>query len=91
MLATNPNEAFRNGKEALALAEEAVKADPLSPTYLNTLAAALAENGRFPEAVEAADRALANSQLRGEPANVQQVFAERLAILKSRKPLRTDL
>jgi tetratricopeptide (TPR) repeat protein len=88
VLATSPDEKIRNGKEALDLAREAVNADPTSPSFLNSLAAALAENGQFSDAVTAADRALANSRLRGEAPGIQQVFADRLAVLKSGKPLR---
>ncbi len=91
VLATNPDPAVRNGKESLALAEEAAKTDPTSPSYLSALSAALAENGRFPEAVEVADRALANSSLRKEAPNVQQIFAERLATLRTGKPIRVEL
>ena len=90
VLSTNPDATVRNGKEALALANEAVKIDPNSPSFLSALAAALAENGRFPEAVETANRALANSRLRAEPANVQQIFTERLATLKASKPIRVE-
>jgi len=88
VLATSPDDALRNGKEALTLAQEAAKADPKSPSYLNSLAAAFAENGRFAEAVDAADRALANSRVRGEPANIQQIFAQRLEVLKTGRPMR---
>lgn len=88
VLATTPDDALRNGKEALQLAEFAIKSDPNSPSYLNTLAAALAENGRFAEASDAADRALANSRVKGDAPAVQAVFQQRLAVINSRKPLR---
>jgi predicted Zn-dependent protease len=65
-----------------------IKAEPNSPSYLNTLAAALAENGRYAEAADAADRALANSRLKGDPPAVQAIFERRLAIIKSGKPIR---
>jgi tetratricopeptide (TPR) repeat protein len=87
VLATSTDDSLRNGKEALELAQEALKADPNSPSYLNASAAALAELGRFREAVEQCDRALANAKIRGE-TNVVSVFEQRLAILKSGKPLR---
>ena len=59
VLSTCKVDALRNGAEAVRWAEEAVRADPSSATFLNTLAAALAEQGRFPEAVRTAEEALA--------------------------------
>jgi tetratricopeptide (TPR) repeat protein len=88
ILSTSSDNDLRNGKEALGLAQEAIKADANSPSYLNSLAAALAENGRFQEATDAADRALANSRIKGDNANVQSVFERRLAIIKSGRPIR---
>ncbi len=88
VLSTTPDDSLRNGKEALQMAEEVIKADPNSPSFLNTLAAALAENGRFPEAAQAADRALANARLKGDPANVQTIFERRLAVIRAGKPIR---
>jgi hypothetical protein len=52
------------------------------------LAAALAETGRFPEAINAADRALANARTQPQPPGALKMFEERLAILRSQKPLR---
>jgi len=40
------------------LAEQNAAPIPISPIYLNCMAATLAENGRYPEAVETATRAL---------------------------------
>jgi tetratricopeptide (TPR) repeat protein len=88
VLSTSTNDSIRNGQEALQLAQEAIKADPNSPSYLNSLSASLAENGRFPEAVDAADRALANSRLKGDSPNIQAIFERRLATIKSGKPIR---
>ena len=60
MLATNPNASFRNGAEAVELAQRALQlSGGNEPARLGTLAAAYAEAGRFPEAVQAAQRALA--------------------------------
>ena len=88
ILATSVDDSLRNGAEALRLALEAVKADPNSSTYLESLAAALAETGRFDEAALAADRALVNARLAGEPDAIQRIFDKRLAVIKSGKPLR---
>ena len=63
LLATSPEAAIRNGPKALALARQL---DQLSggnnPAMLDTLAAAYAETGQFPAAVDAAQRALALAQ-----------------------------
>lgn len=88
VLATTTDDTLRNGKESLELAQVAIAADPTSPNYLTSLAAALGENGRFADAVIAADRAVANSRVRNDPPATQETFQQRLAILKSGKPIR---
>ena len=87
ILATSRDDSVRNGKEALELAQEALRAQPNSPLFLNVLSGALAENGRFAEAATACDRAIANARIQGD-ASMVQVFQERLQILKAGKPLR---
>ena len=60
ILATSSDPALRNGAEALALAVRAVSlARGPDAAALDTLAAAYAESGRFPDAVLTARRALA--------------------------------
>lgn len=87
ILGTSRVDAVRNGKEALELASEALKLDPNFPTALSSLAGALAETGRFAEAVEACERALVNARIRGEQAALQ-IFEQRLRVLRDGKPLR---
>jgi Flp pilus assembly protein TadD len=59
VLATCPDASLRDGNRAVKLAEQArTLAGTESPQLLDTLAAAYAEAGRFPEAVETARRAL---------------------------------
>lgn len=87
VLSTSTEDSLRDGEEALALAQEALATDPNAPVYLNALAAALAELGRFPEAIAAGDRAVANAKLRGDH-NVAQIFEQRLQVLRSGKPMR---
>jgi tetratricopeptide (TPR) repeat protein len=87
ILATSEDVSVRNGKQALELAEAVLKTDPNSPSYLNVLAAALAETGRFADAVTVAERSVANARLRGEAAAIPP-FEARLQVLKSGKPLR---
>jgi tetratricopeptide (TPR) repeat protein len=58
-LATHREAKFRNGAQAVQLAEEVCQAtDNQEPQFLDTLAAAYAEAGRFPEAVATAEMAL---------------------------------
>ena len=57
-LATNPEASIRNGARAVELARRAEQLTGGDPTVLNTLAAAYAEAGRFPEAVQTARKAL---------------------------------
>jgi tetratricopeptide (TPR) repeat protein len=59
LLATCQDNSLRDGTKAVALAQQAVQlSGGNSPEILDTLAAAYAEAGRFPEAVETAQRAL---------------------------------
>jgi len=58
--ATHAEASHRNGEEAVRLAERARAKSPTPQAVLySTLAAAYAETGRFPEAVSAAERAVA--------------------------------
>src|SRR5208282_4046607 len=58
ILAANPDSQVRNGAEAVALAERACKlTEYKQPIMVGTLAAANAEAGRFPEAVNFAEKA----------------------------------
>ena len=59
LLATCPDGSLRDGKQAVALAQQAVQlSGGHAPEILDTLAAAHAEAGSFPEAVATAQRAL---------------------------------
>ena len=58
-LAASPDPSDRNGAEAVKYAERAVQlSGGRNPAYLDTLAAAYAEAGRFPDAVSTAQKAL---------------------------------
>ena len=59
VLATSSQASLRNGNKAVILARQANQlTGGENPIILSTLAAAYAEAGRFPEAVETAQRAL---------------------------------
>ena len=87
-MAASPDASDRNGAEAVKLAEQAVRlSDAGNPVYLDTLAAAYAEVGRFPEAVAAARKAL---DLAAQQH--QEVFLEalntRIKLYESQRPYR---
>jgi tetratricopeptide (TPR) repeat protein len=87
VLATCKVDAVRDGAEALRWAEQAVQADPSSATFLNTLAAAWAEQGRFPEAVRTAEAALSAAR-RADDAATAKLTAARLEAYRSGHPWR---
>jgi len=69
-LATSPDDSIRDGARAVTLARRAVRlTEEKSPESFDALAAALAEVGRFDDAVSAAERALALAPIKaGVPA-----------------------
>src|SRR5262249_13184085 len=88
LLATCPNEKVRDGARAIDIAGTACElTGARSPYYLQTLAAALAEAGKFDLAVKWQTRALESGRLdRSEEAKAR----ERLALFESRKPYREE-
>ena len=86
VLATNPQASIRNGSEAVELAARAVKlSGAKDPATLDTLAAAYAAAGRFPEAVQTARQALA---LATEP--LANELKGRIALYESNQPFRDN-
>ncbi|MCW5981951.1 MAG: tetratricopeptide repeat protein [Bryobacteraceae bacterium] len=89
VLATSPEDALRDGAEAVALAERAVKlSGGREPAVLDTLGAAYAEAGRFSEAVETARRAAALA-VDGNKQALAETLNSRIALYQSGTPLRT--
>jgi tetratricopeptide (TPR) repeat protein len=66
VLATSPDDKVRDGREALALVARVAALNPNKDAFADVQAAALAENGRFAEAVEAASRSLALARTSGD-------------------------
>lgn len=67
LLATCPEDAVRDGAQAVQLAEQLCRATGCNrPSILDTLAAAYAEAARFDEAVKTAERALHLSKVKGQ-------------------------
>ena len=87
--ATYDDPKVRNGQEAVRLARIAHDADPADAAALDVLAAAYAEDGRFEEAVAAADRAVAAATDEGRP-DLAAEFADRREDYASETPFRSD-
>ena len=88
LLATRPEATIRNGPEAVELAERAVaQHQEEQPELLDTLAAAYAEAGRFPEAVRTAEKALAAASQRENKA-LSDGIQQRLKLYRAGKPYR---
>jgi protein O-mannosyl-transferase len=87
ILATGPQASLRDGGKAVELASSAnAQMDGKSPEFLDTLAAAFAEAGRFPEAMEAAHRALPLAEAQLNAALVEELRTE-MKFYQAGKPL----
>ena len=75
ILATAPEDEVRNGAEALRAARLAVEVTGGDAVALDTLAAALAENGHFAEAMSTAQRAIAMARSSGPAQLVPELQA----------------
>jgi protein O-mannosyl-transferase len=88
VLSSSPDDSLRNGAEAVGLAERAANLTRgQEPSILDTLGAAYAEAGRFPEAITAARRALALAIQHNDKALAAGVSA-RIALYEAQKPFR---
>jgi tetratricopeptide (TPR) repeat protein len=88
LLASCPDERVRDGNEALELAGRLRRAvGENHPNGLDTLAAALAELGRFEEAVATARRAAERADAEGM-AELAGAIRTRIALYQARKPYR---
>ena len=86
--ATCPVASLRNGKEALAIAQQANRfCGGKRPEILDTLAAAYAEVGWFPEALATARRALELALQQHDPA-LADALRERIALYDAGRPYR---
>ena len=88
ILCASPDAAARNGARAVELAQQAVElSGGNNPLFLRTLAAAYAEVGRFPDAVETVERALRMAEAQNDRAEVRQLEDE-AGRFRSKIPLR---
>ena len=87
MMSTCPDQKFRNGKEALTHANKACDLSSWQKgDFIDSLAAAYAESGDFPQAIMWQQRALTLMKL--DSAEQQQDSAKRLELYKAKKPYR---
>jgi tetratricopeptide (TPR) repeat protein len=87
-LATSPDASIRNGPEAVALALRTIRlSDGTQPTLFGTLAAAYAEAGQFPKAIEAVEHAIALASAQGDNAGVD-AFRGQLKLYRAGSPYR---
>lgn len=70
--ATAGDASVRNGTEALNLAQQALKTNPTSPYFLACMAAALAELGRYPEAIDVGTKALDAARSAGDALSINK-------------------
>jgi type IV pilus biogenesis/stability protein PilW len=86
LLATCPDGSLRDGKKAVALAQQAVQlSGGNAPEILDTLAAAYAEAGSFPEAVATAQRALDLSAAQNKK-NLAEIIQNQLKLFETNAP-----
>jgi protein O-mannosyl-transferase len=89
ILATHPDPKMRNGNQSIQLAEQACQATAnRDARYLDTLAAAHAEAGNFPRAVETAKHALATAEADGKEDLAQEIQG-RLKLYEQGKPFQS--
>jgi len=87
ILATAPQDATRNGAEAVRLAQQAVRlSHHQDPNTLDTLAVAYAEAGQFDQAIATAEAALRLIPDPQHPAAEQ--IRQRIALFRSGRPYR---
>jgi tetratricopeptide (TPR) repeat protein len=85
ILATRRDAAFRNGSEAAALAQSVCAADPSTPGYFDTLAAAFGATGNFEKAVAAEEKAIGLAQKASQPDAANR-YRSRLELYQKRQP-----
>ena len=90
ILATSLDSLIRNGANAVALAEQAVElSGGGNPNFLRTLAAAYAESGRFPEAIEMAERGIEMATAQGK-SGLANALKREIALYRAHTSLRVS-
>jgi Flp pilus assembly protein TadD len=84
-LATAPQPSLRDGARAVQLATQASQSSGGNPIVLRTLAAAYAQAGQFPDAVQTAQRALQLAQARAD-TTLAAALRREIALYEARRP-----
>jgi len=88
VFATSPDESLRDGAKAVQLAEQAMRiSGGRIPIIFRTLAAAYAENGRFSEAIQTAQRGIELANSRGNSGLATELQSN-IVLYQARQPLR---
>jgi protein O-mannosyl-transferase len=88
VFAASPDDSVRDGARAVELAEKALRiSGGKIPMIFRTLAAAYAENSRFGEAIETAQRGIALANSQGNPGLAAELQSN-IALYQAGKPLR---
>jgi tetratricopeptide (TPR) repeat protein len=88
ILATASDNSIRDGARAVGFAQEAVQlSGGKEPLFLRTLAAAYAENGRFPEAIAIAQQAIVIANMQAKPDMAKRLNRD-LVLFRGHLPLR---
>ena len=89
ILATAKSDQYRNGTEAVELAQGLVEIAPEDPDYRNVLAAAFAETRQFQKAVAEAEQGLELART-NQDQNQIDIIVTCLEAYRKGQPLRTD-
>ena len=88
VFATSPDDSLRDGAKAVQLAEQAMRiSGGRIPIIFRTLAAAYAENGRFSEAIQTAQRGIELANSRGNSGLATELQSN-IVLYQERQPLR---
>jgi len=87
---TCPDKNVRNGGEALAISDQLIRQYAPIATVLDARAAALAEVGRYDEAIETAEQALKMVDMSKENESLRREMAQRIDTYRSRRPYRQE-
>jgi len=86
LLATCPDDKYRDGNKAVEFAKKATEFEPKKVAYWSTLAVAYAEAGKFEDAVKTQEKAI--KMLNEKDKDAITRYTERLNFYKARKPWR---